>query len=70
VATTALGGALDLIARLGGGVVEGYPEPASSVPARFLLNGALATYEHLGFARVRMIGKHRRVVTTTVQPTT
>jgi N-acyl homoserine lactone hydrolase len=40
VATAALAGALDLIARLGGGTVEGYPEPADSVPSGFLFNGA------------------------------
>ena len=36
VATAALAGALDLIAGLGGGTVEGYPEDAGSVPAGFL----------------------------------
>jgi GNAT superfamily N-acetyltransferase len=66
VATAALAGALDLIAQAGGGVVEGYPEPAGAVPAGFLFNGALSTYEALGFARDRMIGKHRWVVTKTV----
>ena len=35
VATAALAGALDLIALLGGGKVEGYPEAAGSVPAGF-----------------------------------
>lgn len=69
VATTALAGALDLIAGLGGGVVEGYPEPAGAVPAGFLFNGALSTYEQLGFTRDRMIGKHRWVVTRLVEPT-
>jgi hypothetical protein len=59
VATAALAGALDLIAGLGGGTVEGYPEDAGSVPAGFLFNGALSTYEKLGFARDRKIGKHR-----------
>ena len=68
VATTALAGALDLIAGLGGGVVEGYPEPAGAVPAGFLFNGALSTYEQLGFTRDRMIGKHRWVVTRFVEP--
>ena len=62
VATAALAGALELIAGLGGGVVEGYPEDAASVPAGFLFNGALSTYEQLGFTRDRMIGKHRWVV--------
>ena len=48
VAATALAGALDLIAGLGGGTVEGYPEGADSVPAGFLYHGALATYENTG----------------------
>jgi GNAT superfamily N-acetyltransferase len=68
VATAALAGALELIAGLGGGTVEGYPEPADAVPAGFLFNGALSTYEALGFTRDRSIGKHRWVVTTTVEP--
>lgn len=69
VFTTALAGALDLIAGLGGGTVEGYPEGAESVPAGFLFNGALSTYEALGFVRDRKIGKHRWVVTRLVEPT-
>ena len=68
VAAAALAGALDLIARSGGGAVEGYPEPAGSVAAGFLFNGALSTYEKLGFARDRKIGKHRWVVTIDVAP--
>jgi len=68
VATAALVGALDLIAGLGGGSVEGYPEAAGSVPAGFLFNGALSTYEQLGFTRDRQIGKHRWVMTRIVEP--
>ena len=68
VATAALAGAVDLIARRGGGTVEGYPEDAGSVPAGFLFNGALSTYEQLGFVRDRKIGKHRWVVTKLVEP--
>lgn len=68
VAAVALAGALKLIAELGGGTVEGYPEDAESVPAGFLFNGALSTYERLGFTRDRKIGKHRWVVKTTVEP--
>jgi GNAT superfamily N-acetyltransferase len=68
VATAALAGAVDLIADLGGGTVEGYPEDAGSVPAGFLFNGALSTYERLGFVRDRKIGKHRWVVTRAVAP--
>ncbi len=63
----ALAGALDLIARAGGGRVEGYPEDAASVPAGFLFHGALSTYEQLGFARERKIGKHRWVVSKVVE---
>ncbi|MEX1005156.1 MAG: hypothetical protein WD990_01120 [Acidimicrobiia bacterium] len=66
VSRDALSGALTLIADLGGGVVQGYPEPAGSVPAGFLFNGALSTYQELGFTRDRMIGKHRWVVRLTV----
>ena len=69
VATAALAGAVDLIAGLGGGTVEGYPEDAGSVPAGFLFNGALSTYEKLGFIRDRKIGKHRWVVARAVVPT-
>ena len=68
VATAALAGALDLIADLGGGRVEGYPEDAGSVPAGFLYHGALSTYESLGFVRDRKIGKHRWVVAKVVEP--
>jgi GNAT superfamily N-acetyltransferase len=67
VATAALAGALDLIAGLGGGTVEGYPEPAGAVPAGFLFNGALSTYERLGFVPDRRIGKHRWVVRRVVE---
>src|SRR3954467_6593877 len=68
VASAALAGAVDLIAGLGGGTVEGYPEDAGSVPAGFLFNGALSTYEQLGFVRDRKIGKHRWVVVRVVDP--
>ena len=67
VAHAALEGALQMIAALGGGRVEGYPEPAGAVPAGFLYNGALSTYEQLGFQRDRLIGKHRWVVSTVVE---
>lgn len=67
VATAALEDALDLISGLGGGLVEGYPEPAGAVPAGFLFNGALSTYEQLGFTKEGMIGKHRWVVNCFVE---
>ena len=71
VAAAALSGAVEEIARLGGGRVEGYPEDTqgrSASPA-FLFNGALSTFELLGFQRSRLIGKRKWVVTRTVLPT-
>jgi GNAT superfamily N-acetyltransferase len=68
VAATALAGALEEIARLGGGTVESYPEdttgrrPSSS----FLHNGTLAMFERHGFERTRRLGKHHWVVTRVV----
>jgi GNAT superfamily N-acetyltransferase len=67
VSAAALAGALDLIAALGGGTVEGYPEPADAVPAGFLFHGDLSTFERLGFKRERHIGKHRWVVSKHVE---
>lgn len=68
VATDALAGALELIAAMGGGRVEGYPEPAGAVPAGFLFHGALSTFDQLGFTRDRKIGKHRWVVSKMIDP--
>lgn len=65
VAEAALRGALAQISALGGGRVEGYPEDTAGRKASpaFLFNGALSTFERLGFERSRMIGKHKWVVT-------
>ncbi len=62
VFTAALEGAIELIANLGGGTVEAYPEPADAVPAGFLYHGALSTFIKAGFVRDRKIGKNRWVV--------
>ncbi len=67
VSVAAIAGAVEMIATMGGGLVEGYPED-ESVAAAFLWNGALSTYENLGFTRERQIGKHRWVVQQTVEP--
>jgi GNAT superfamily N-acetyltransferase len=69
VAAAALAGALDEIARLGGGVVESYPEDAADrrVSGSFLHNGTLAMFEQQGFARTRRIGKNRWVVRRDVE---
>lgn len=68
VASAALAGALELIAGLGGGRVESYPEDVEGreVSASFLHNSRLAMFEHQGFTRVRPLGKHHWVVARTV----
>lgn len=69
VASAALEGALEQIRALGGGRIEGYPENTEGRKASpaFLFNGALSTFERLGFKRSRQIGKHKWVVTRTVR---
>jgi GNAT superfamily N-acetyltransferase len=69
VASAALEGALDEIARLGGGTVESYPEDIEgrSVSASFLHNGATSMFESHGFERTRRLGKHHWVVTKVVR---
>lgn len=64
VAAAALKGALAEIARLGGGVVEAYPENTSGrmVSPTFLHAGTLAMFEAAGFATDRQIGKNKWVV--------
>jgi GNAT superfamily N-acetyltransferase len=64
VADAALAGALTEITRLGGGIVESYPEDTNGrkVSGSFLNNGTLAMFERRGFTRNRQIGKHRWVV--------
>jgi hypothetical protein len=68
VAVAALAGALNEIARLGGGSVEGYPEDAEGrkVSGSFLWSGTLAMFEREGFTRSRRLGKHHWVVTKIV----
>jgi GNAT superfamily N-acetyltransferase len=68
VAYAALKGAVEQIKKLGGGRIEGYPEDTEGRRASpaFLFNGALSTFERLGFERSRRIGKHKWVVTRTV----
>ncbi len=69
VAAAALAGALEEIARLGGGTVESYPEDVDgrSVSGSFLHNGTVAMFERQGFERIRPIGKHHWVVSRIVR---
>lgn len=64
VAAAALAGAVTEIARLGGGVVESYPEDVEGrrISGSFLHNATLAMFEQQGFERTRKIGKNRWVV--------
>jgi GNAT superfamily N-acetyltransferase len=64
VADAALGGAVAEIARLGGGVVESYPETVTGrkTSGSFLFNATCELFERHGFERVAQVGKHRWVV--------
>jgi GNAT superfamily N-acetyltransferase len=69
VASIALEGALDEIARLGGGVVESYPEDVEgrSTSGAFLYNATVTIFERLGFERKRIIGKTHWVMSKIVE---
>lgn len=63
VAFIALEGALNEIARLGGGIVESYPENVAgrSTSGSFLYNSTVSIFERLGFQRIRRLGKNHWV---------
>jgi GNAT superfamily N-acetyltransferase len=63
VTNVALGGAIDLIAHAGGGVVEGYPHDTSDGrKVSVLYNSTRALYERTGFSYVRPKGKRNCVM--------
>ena len=68
VAAVALDGALDLIARAGGGVVEAYPQDTAGkkISASFLYNGTRGMFEKAGFDYERPKGKNHCVMRQTV----
>jgi GNAT superfamily N-acetyltransferase len=70
LAEVALRGALDLIARAGGGVVEGYPHEIGEkkMSASFLYNGTRGLYERAGFEYVRPKGLRNCVMRRMVKP--
>ncbi len=70
VARAALEGALDLIARAGGGRVEAISEVTAGREAqgRFLFSATAELLEEHGFTRVRQVGKHAWILTRTVDP--
>jgi hypothetical protein len=60
----ALREALSMIARLGGGTVEAYPEDytGQKISSSFLCSGTLGMFEKAGFRKTRKIAMHRWVV--------
>ncbi len=68
VASVALEGAIEEIRKLGGGIVEAYPEDIEGRKASsaFLFNGALHMFERQGFEKSRQIGKHKWVMAKTI----
>jgi hypothetical protein len=66
VTEAALRGAVDLIAKAGGGVVEGYPHDNEGKKVSVLYNGTRSLYERAEFSYVRPKGTRncvmRRVV--------
>jgi GNAT superfamily N-acetyltransferase len=69
VASAALDGALQGIARLGGGTVESYPQTVDGqrTSSSFLHNGTVSMFERHGFERTRRLGKHHWVVSKVVR---
>ena len=69
VSSAALAGALEEISRLGGGIVESYPEDVTDrkVSDSFLYNSRLAMFERQDFERVRRLGKNHWVVAKVVR---
>jgi hypothetical protein len=70
VAEAALHGALELIARAGGGLVEAYPYDTDGKKANssFLYNGTRVLFERAGFTYERHKGKNHCVMSITVPP--
>lgn len=70
VAARALAGAIELIARGGGGVVEAYPHDTGGkrTSGSFLYNGTRAMFERAGFAYDRAKGQKNCVMRLTVHP--
>ena len=70
IARVALEGALDQIARAGGGLVEAIPEVTAGrlAPGRFLFSATVELFEQYGFTRGRQVGKHAWIVSRVVDP--
>jgi ribosomal protein S18 acetylase RimI-like enzyme len=69
VARAALAGALDQIARSGGGLVEAVSEVTADrkAPGRFLFSATVELFEDYGFSRGRQVGTHAFIVSRVVE---
>lgn len=69
IARLALEGALDLIAKAGGGLVEAISEVTDgrSAHGRFLFSGTVELLEEFGFQRIRQVGKHAWIMSRQVE---
>jgi GNAT superfamily N-acetyltransferase len=70
VAAVAVRGALDLIAKAGGGLVEAYPQDTQGkkTSASYLYNGTRTLFDRAGFSYERPVGKNHCVMRKTVLP--
>jgi GNAT superfamily N-acetyltransferase len=70
ISAAALAGALELIARAGGGTVEGYPQDTggAKVSASFLYSGTRSLFEQAGFTYECPKGKNHCVMRRVVPP--
>jgi GNAT superfamily N-acetyltransferase len=70
IARAALEGALDQIARAGGGLVEAISEVTTGREAagRFLFSATVELFEQCGFSRGRQVGKHAWIVSRVLDP--
>ena len=70
IARVALEGALEQIARAGGGLVEAISEVTDGREAqgRFLYSATVELFEQYGFTRGRQLGKHAWVVSKVIDP--
>jgi GNAT superfamily N-acetyltransferase len=70
IARAALEGALDQIARAGGGLIEAISEVTAGreAPGRFLFSATVELFEQYGFSKGRRVGKHAWIVSKQVAP--
>ena len=70
IAKAALEGALEQIAKLGGGMVEAIPEVTAGreTQGRFLFSATVELFEQYGFTRRRQVGKHAWIVSKRLDP--